>query len=151
MTQFFLTILNMSISAGYVVLVVLLLRLLLKRAPKWITVLLWGIVAVRLICPVSVESVLSLIPSSETVSPDIMFDTTPSVNTGIPIVNNALNPILEESFSPSMGDSANPLQILLPILAAVWCAGMAVLVAYTAISYLRLNRKVRTAVRLRDI
>ena len=150
MTQFFLTVLNMSISAGYVVLVVLLLRLLLKRAPKWISVLLWGIVAVRLICPVSVESVLSLIPSAETVSPDIMFDAVPSVNTGIPIVNDALNPILEESFAPSMGDSANPLQILLPILAAVWCAGMAVMVIYTVISYLRLQRKVRTAVRLRD-
>lgn len=150
MTQFFLTVLNMSISAGYVVLVVLLLRLLLKCAPRWISVLLWGIVAVRLICPVSVESVLSLIPSAETVSPDIMFDAVPSVNTGIPIVNNALNPILEESFAPSVGDSANPLQILLPILAAVWCAGMAVMVIYTVISYLRLQRKVRTAVRLRD-
>lgn len=71
MTEIFLQILNMSISASYIVLAVFLLRFLLKKAPKWITVFLWGIVAVRLICPFSIESVLSLIPSSEVVSPNI--------------------------------------------------------------------------------
>ena len=65
MSEIFLKIINMSISASYIVLAVLLLRLLLKKAPKWITVVLWGIVAVRLICPFSIESVLSLIPSAE--------------------------------------------------------------------------------------
>ena len=74
MSEIFLKIINMSISASYIVLAVLLLRLLLKKAPKWITVVLWGIVAVRLVCPFSVESVLSLIPSSEVVSPDITLD-----------------------------------------------------------------------------
>ena len=49
MSDFFLSIMNMSISAGWIVLAVLVLRILLKRAPKWITVLLWGIVALRLI------------------------------------------------------------------------------------------------------
>lgn len=79
MTEFFLSIVNMSISASWVVLAVLLLRLLLKKAPKWITVLLWGIVAIRMICPFSIESVMSLIPSIETISPEIMMDRTPKL------------------------------------------------------------------------
>lgn len=150
MTAFFLKILNMSISASWIVLAVLLLRLVLKKAPKWGTVLLWGIVAVRLICPFSIESVMSLIPSAETISPEIMMDNTPAINTGIPIINNIVNPIIGESFTPAPGASANPLQIWLPILSVVWVMGMVLLFAYTAISYWRLRRKVRTAVLLRD-
>ena len=66
MNELFLKIINMSISASWLILAVLILRLVLKKAPKWVNVLLWGIVAVRLICPLSFESALSLIPSSET-------------------------------------------------------------------------------------
>ena len=67
MNELFLKIINMSISASWLILAVLILRLVLKKAPKWVNVLLWGIVAVRLICPLSFESALSLIPSSETI------------------------------------------------------------------------------------
>ena len=125
----------MSISAGYLVLAVLLIRLLLKKAPRWLSVLLWGIVGVRLVCPFSLESVLSLIPSAETISPDIMTDTTPSVNTGIPIVNNTVNPIIGESFAPDPSVSVNPLQVLIPILALVWAIGVLALLLYAFISY----------------
>lgn len=86
MNELFLKIINMSISASWLVLAVLLLRLLFKKAPKWVNVLLWGIVAVRLVCPFSFESALSLIPSAETISPTIMMDQTPSVHTGIPVI-----------------------------------------------------------------
>ena len=55
MADIFLKIVNMSISASWIALAVLILRLLLKKAPKWITVLLWGIVAVRLVCPFNFE------------------------------------------------------------------------------------------------
>ena len=68
--ELFLKILNMGIAAGWLVLAVLVLRLILKRAPRWANVVLWGLVALRLLCPVSPESALSLIPSAETVSPD---------------------------------------------------------------------------------
>ena len=74
----------MRISASWLVLAVLLLRLLLKKAPKWITVLLWGIVAIRLICPFSIESMLSLIPSAETIGPEIMIGD-PVINSGVPL------------------------------------------------------------------
>lgn len=150
MSEMFLKIINMSISASYIVLAVLLLRLLLKKAPKWITVVLWGIVAVRLVCPVSIESVLSLIPSSEVVSPTIMTDKTPTINTGIPIINSTLNPVISESFTPNPGDSANPLQIWIPVLTAIWIVGMVALLIYTVISYARVRRKIGTAVLLRD-
>ncbi|MDY6088161.1 MAG: M56 family metallopeptidase, partial [Eubacteriales bacterium] len=63
MTELFLKIINMSISASWVVLAVLVLRFILKKAPKWVNVLLWGVVAIRLLCPFSIESALSLIPN----------------------------------------------------------------------------------------
>lgn len=150
MSEFFLTIVNMSISASWIVLAVLLLRLLLKKAPKWITVLLWGIVAVRLVCPFTIESVMSLIPSAETISPEIMIDATPEINSGIPILNNTINPVIGESFAPDPTTSANPLQILIPFLAIVWLVGIAGMLLYTAISYFKVKRKIGTAVLLRD-
>ena len=150
MSEFFLTIINMSISASWIVLAVLLLRLLLKKAPKWITVLLWGIVAVRLICPFTIESVMSLIPSAETISPEIMMDATPEINSGIPVFNNFVNPVISESFAPDPVTSANPLQILIPVLSIVWLVGIAGMLLYTAISYFRVKRKIGTAVLLRD-
>lgn len=150
MSEFFLGLVNMSISASWIVLAVLLLRLMLKRAPKWITVLLWGIVALRLICPFTLESVLSLIPSAETINPQIMTENIPVINSGIPIINNAVNPVIGESLSPAPGDSANPLQIWIPILTAVWLVGVAILLTYTAVSYFRVRRRIGTAVLLRD-
>ena len=150
MSEVFLKIINMSISASYIVLAVLLLRLLLRKAPKWITVLLWGIVAVRLVCPFSVESVLSLIPSAEVISPNIMTDKTPTINTGIQIINSALNPVISDSFTPNPGDSANPLQIWIPVLTTVWIVGMAALLIYTVMSYARVRCKIGTAVLYKD-
>jgi len=150
MSKFFLGLVNMSISASWIVLAVILLRLVLKKAPKWISVLLWGIVALRLICPFTIESVMSLIPSAETISPQIMTENIPVINTGIPIINNAVNPVIGETFTPAPGDSANPLQVWIPILTAVWLLGVAALLAYTAVSYLRVKRRIGTAVLLRE-
>ena len=150
MSEAFLKIINMSISAGWLVLAVLALRLILKKAPKWVNVLLWGIVAVRLLCPISIESALSLIPSTQTISPEIMVDHTPEITTGIPALNSAINPIISDSFAPNPGDSANPLQILIPVAANIWFLGMLVLLLYTATSYFSLRRKLRTATILRD-
>ena len=150
MSALFLRIINMSISASYIVFAVLLLRLILKKAPKWISVVLWGVVAVRLVCPFSIESVLSLIPSAETVSPEIMLDRTPEINTGIPLINSTINPIISGSFTPNPGDSANPLQIWIPILTTIWIVGIATLFIYMVISYARVRRKIGTAVLIRD-
>ena len=69
MTALVLKIVNMSITAGILALIVLILRLFIKKAPRWVSVLLWGLVAVRLICPFSVESPLSLMPKTEWLQP----------------------------------------------------------------------------------
>ena len=150
MSDLFLKVVNMSISASYLVLAVLLLRLVLKKAPKWISVLLWGIVAVRLICPFSIESMLSLIPTVETISPEIMMDRTPEISTGITAVDTVVNPIITESFTPEPMASVNPLQILIPVSANLWMLGIIVMLGYTAVSYFLLQRKVATAVRLKN-
>ncbi|MBR2370755.1 MAG: hypothetical protein IKA82_01915 [Clostridia bacterium] len=150
MSDLFLKIVNMSISAGYIVLAVLVLRLLLKKAPKWITVVLWGIVAVRLVCPFTLESALSLIPSAEIVSPDIMLDRTPTIDSGIPIINQIVNPVISGSFTPDPATSANPLQLWIPTFAIIWLVGIVAFFCYAAISYARVKHKVATAVLLRD-
>ena len=150
MNELFLKIINMSISASWLVLAVLILRFVLKKAPKWINVLLWGIVAIRLICPFSFESTLSLIPSAETIPLNIGMDTTPTINSGISAINNAVNPIISQSNTPMAGASVNPLQITIGIYEYIWIFGMIALALYTAISYWRLHRKVDTAVRYKD-
>ena len=146
----FLKLVNMSISASWIVLVVLILRLVLKKAPKWIPVLLWGIVAVRLICPFSIESALSLIPSTQTIPMNIEIAAKPAIDSGINAVNSVVNPIISASFTPHPGASANPLQIWIPLTAVIWLFGMLLMMLYTAISYWCLHRRVDTAVRLND-
>lgn len=146
MNELFLKTINMSISASWLILAVLILRLVLKKAPKWVNVLLWGIVAVRLICPFSIESALSLVPSAETIPMNIEMDTTPAIDSGINAINSVINPVISGSFTPHPAASANPLQIWIPLASVLWIAGMAVMLLYTAISCCRLRRKVDTAV-----
>ncbi len=150
MSELFLKILNMSISASWLVLAVLVLRLVLKKAPGWVPVLLWGFVAFRLVCPFTLESIFSLIPSGETVPADIMFDHAPAIDSGIAAVNNALNPVIAASFAPNPGDSANPLQILIPVVSVVWLTGISLMLLYTVITYRRLQKSVAEAIRYKD-
>ncbi len=150
MNDLFLKIVNMSISATWLVFAVLLLRLPLRRGPKWATVLLWGVVAVRLICPFSFKSPLSLIPSAETIPEDIEMYASPAINTGIAAVNQVVNPMISASFAQDPTASANPLQVWIPVACVIWLVGMALMLLYTAISYWRLRRRVSTAVLYAD-
>lgn len=150
MSELFLEIVNRSISASWLVLAVLVLRVLLKKAPRWVNVLLWGLVGVRLVCPISIESGWSLIPSAETVSPEIMLTQTPELQSGVPALDSTLNPVIRDWFAPEPAASANPFQILIPVLSGIWLAGMGILLLYTAVSVLSLRRRMRTAVRYRD-
>ncbi len=150
MTELFLTILNMSISASWIVLAVFVLRLLLKKSPKWITVLLWAIVAVRLVCPFSFESVLSLIPSGQTIPTDIAVSPNPNIDSGVPIINDTINPIITQNFTPTVETDVNPLQILLSVITLAWVLGIAAMLIYTAVSYCRVKSRVKTAVLMRD-
>ncbi len=150
MEQIFLKLINLSFSAGWLILAILFIRLLFRRAPRWIFCVLWGIVALRLVCPISIESVLSLIPSAEVVDPKIMMDATPEIETGIDLLNGSINPIIAELYTPNPLASANPLQILIPIWALFWVIGAVILLLYALVSYLCLRHRVSAATRLRD-
>ena len=149
MSGIFLKLLNLSISASWLVLVVLVLRLVLKRAPKWVDVLLWGMVALRLMLPFSIESALSLIPSAETVSPEVVqFDPAPTITSGVTIIDNAVNPSLSESFAAAPLASVNPLYVWTYLAGWVWLIGLAAMLLYALVSYLRLRRRVSASIPL---
>ncbi|MGI6031000.1 MAG: M56 family metallopeptidase [Eubacteriales bacterium] len=148
MADLFVQILNMSISASWLILAVLVLRVVLRKAPRRIFVWLWGLVAFRLICPFTLESTLSLLPSGTTISPDIMTDAKPAIYSGVTAINNVVNPVLGESFAPNPAASANPMQIWMLILAIIWITGCALMLVYLTVSYIRLRRQVSTAVKI---
>lgn len=148
----FLKLLNRSIAAGWLILAVICLRPVLRRAPRWMLCLLWGLVAVRLLCPVSLQSVFSLIPSRATVRQEAVFSEafseTPVVQSGIRLVDHAVNPVLRESLAPGPGDSVNPLQVWLFAAGVLWAMGVVTLLGYAAASYVRLRLRLRTALGL---
>ena len=151
MAAVFLKLLNLSISASWLVLAVLVLRLVSKRSPKWMNVLLWGIVALRLVLPFSVESALSLIPSAETVSPAVeQFDPAPTIPSGVSIIDNAVNPSLSEHFAAVPTMSVNPLYVWTEIAGWVWLIGLGTMLLYALVSYLRLRRRVRVSLPVQD-
>jgi len=146
MAKIFLDALNLSVTAGWIVLAIILIRLLLKKAPKWLNCLLWGIVGIRLIFPFSLESVLSFIPSKQTF-PDELITTTNSyyhtIDSGVDAVDRVITPALRDT-SPSA------LESIILWASYIWLAGIAVMLIYTALSYILLKRKVRTATLLYD-
>ena len=151
MAAVFLKLLNLSISASWLVLAVLVLRLVSKRSPKWINVLLWGIVALRLVLPFSIESALSLIPSAETVSPAVVqFDPAPTITSGVSIIDNAVNPSLSEHFAAVPTMSVNPLYVWTEIAGWVWLIGLGAMLLYALASYLRLRRRVSVSLPIQD-
>lgn len=146
MPELFITILNMSISASYVALAVMLLRALFRKAPKSITMILWAILALRLVSPYIPELGISLIPSAEVVSPGIMTDELPAISTGFLAVNNLVNPIISETLAPSPSYTVAPLELVAWIASAVWLLGIIALLAYLVISSVKLRLALREAV-----
>ena len=151
MAAVFLKLLNLSISASWLVLAVLVLRLISKRSPKWVNVLLWGIVALRLVLPFSIESALSLIPSAETVSPAaVQFAPAPTITSGVSVIDNAVNPSLSEHFAAVPTASVNPLYVWTEIAGWVWLIGLGAMLLYALVSYLRLRRRVSVSLPIQD-
>ena len=151
MAAVFLKLLNLSISASWLVLAVLVLRLVSKRSPKWMNVLLWGMVALRLMLPFSIESALSLIPSAETLSPEVVrFDPAPTITSGVEFIDNAVNPSLSESFAAAPLASVNPLYVWTYLAGWVWLIGLGAMLLYALVSYLRLRRRVSVSLRIQN-
>lgn len=140
--------LNMGIAASWLILAVVVLRVILKRAPKRFRLLLWAVVGLRLVLPVSIESALSLVPSAQTLPEGVMYAAAPELNTGIAALNDAINPAFTAAFAPEPAASANPLQVLLPVASVIWLAGAAAMLLWALVSWLSLRRRVAEAVRL---
>lgn len=156
MSGLFLSVLNRSIAASWLVLAVLLLRFVLKKAPKWIPIVLWGMVAFRLLCPFTIENPLSLIPHGQTIPDRVISDYSPDVQTAIIPENNPTKEYPEGGYSdyPDSSEGAVPHadngRNVMTVVAMVWMAGVFLLILYFIFSYWRLHRQVRTAVVYRD-
>ena len=150
MSSLFLSVLNLAISASWLILAVILVRFLLKKTPKWIICLLWGIVAVRLVFPFSFESAFSLLPSSRTIPENIEIVQDPHIESGIGFIDNAVNPVMENSFSPDVTASVNPMQVVTFASSVIWVIGMVAMILYAIISFVMLKRKVRASITVAD-
>lgn len=148
METVFLKLVNMSITAGWLALAVMAVRLLFRRMPRWITCLLWGLVALRLICPFTLESALSLIPSTQPLPQEILYTARPEIHSGLAALDEVVNPMLEASLTPVEPASANPTQILSFVCSRIWVVGVGMMLLYTLVSFLLLKRRVCTAVPL---
>ncbi|MGM9601875.1 MAG: M56 family metallopeptidase [Faecousia sp.] len=167
MEAFFLKLVDMSIPASWLVLVIVAVRLLFRQLPKWISCLLWGLVALRLICPFSIESALSLVPDtqlppqalfysmdSETQARGEILDSAGTVvleKNPVPasqgkgqVLDSSGNVVLEKSMSPT--SDTVPTQAPLLVVSRIWMIGLIVMVAYALISYSLLKRRVATAI-----
>ncbi len=149
MEMIFLNVFNRSLAAGWLILAVIVVRFLLKKAPRRLSCVLWAVVAVRLLCPFFPASSFSLIPSGETISAEVVrFAPAPAIDSGIPALNEALNPMIGERFAPAPGTSVNPLYIWTAVAGIVWLVGVAVMAGYALLSSLRMRSVVREAVPL---
>ena len=146
----FLKILNMSFSASWLIFAVIFVRFLLKKSPKYISAALWGLVAFRLMFPWSIKSVVSLIPSAKPIPEDIVYSPSPSVNSGFERVDNVINPIISQNLAPQTSESVNPVQILLFICSIIWLIGIAAIVIYSLVSYIKLSKKLKESVELSE-
>ena len=150
MNELFLKILNMSISASWLILAVLLCRFILKKAPKYFRILLWGIVGIRLLCPYSMESVLSIIPSRQTIPDSILYESGYEIQTGISPVDEQVNKYLDEHYSESSFVTTDYGKHVINILASIWMIGAALICLHTAVSYWKLHKKVSMSVKFRE-
>lgn len=148
MEAVFFKLVNLGLTAGWLILAILIIRLFLRTMPKWICCALWGLVALRLICPISLESTFSLIPSAEPILQESMQTDSPQIETGVALLDDAVNPFLASSMAPDPGDSANPAQIWSFVLSHIWVAGILAMLFYAIGSYLVLKRRVATAIPL---
>lgn len=150
MDDVFLKLVNLSISASWLILAVLVLRVVLKKAPKWVMPLLWGVVALRLVCLFSIESALSLIPSAETIPSEIVTETREPVLYEQATLDIVTNPTLPSAAEVPVGVSRQQAQVDFNIYSVLWLAGMAALLVHALVSAGKLKRKLATVILLRD-
>lgn len=166
MTDLFLKTVNLSFSASLLVALIIGLRFILKRAPKTIHVLLWGLIAIHLLCPFKIEFEYSQMPepvaSGQIIyewaddyigSNEIIYETSDEFEIAVaagrkPLTNNSgLRYVVTASDKVTAPQTIG--NTIVPVLSWIWFAGIAVMLLYTAISYIKLLRSVRQAIRFR--
>lgn len=149
--EWMIGLLNMTFTASCTVLLILVLRLLFRKLPKGYSYVLWFIVLFRFLCPVAVPSPFSLLPvSPEPIRQEIMYEKTPEIDSGVIWVDRAVNQIFQENLSAEGWErtSVNPIQIMLFVMGVIWQAGLLVLIFWNLVGFLRLRRRLATAVRV---
>lgn len=148
METLFINIFQMSISASYLILAVLLVRFLLRRAPKAMRSFLWLLVGIRLMIPFSVESVFSLIPNTQAVDVYIYETVQPEMSTISNNVNidTAVSQPVSGIFTPPAERPVSKTQTAVLICAKIWMFGMALMLVYMLTSWLRLKNRVKMSV-----
>ncbi len=148
MNSLFLTVLNMSLTGSFAIVAVILLRFCLKRVPKIFSYALWLIVLFRLVCPISFESVISILPKySEIIPQDIIYQQAPQVQSIVPLNDSTVNQVLPNSVTTS---GINSMQIVLLLGEVVWILGIAILMLYSLFSIYKLNHQLKDAIYIKD-
>ena len=151
MANFFIDLFNMSITASYLVLAVVIARALLKKAPKWITCLLWAMVGFRLICPFTIESVLSLIPGTQTITANETSVIRPfTVQSGIAGIDTSVNEFLGDKYAEGVTVPTNTFADVTTVLSVIWLVGLICMLIYGFISYIRLRKRVGVSLLFKD-
>ena len=148
MEQLFIGILNNAITVSALIVAVIVVRAFGKKMPKWISCMLWMIVAIKLVVPIQFESVLSLIPSGKPIPTNIVLEENPQISSGINGLDSFVNPMISQNFTPDKAVSINPLQIFFHIGALGWLAGMSVMLIYALITYILIRKRVSTSVKI---
>ncbi|WP_051563446.1 M56 family metallopeptidase [Butyrivibrio sp. LB2008] len=148
MEQLFIGVLNNAITVSALIVAVVVVRAFGKKMPKWISCLLWMIVAVKLVVPIQFECVLSLIPSGKPIPANIVLEANPQISSGINGLDSFVNPMIRQNFAPDKSVSINPLQIFFHIGAIGWLTGMAVMLTYALITYILIRKRVSTSVKI---
>lgn len=166
MQSVFLELVKLSLIGSLFAVAVILVRLIFRKAPKWLFCVLWGVVALRLICPVSIESSLSLVPDrlasgqiftnvgNEYIGDvDIIYESNAGYSNAVeagrqPIYSGDGCYVVTEKDSLEAPKTVG--ETVYPILSWIWLAGVVLMLAYTAVSYFLLRKKMEEATHLRD-
>ena len=150
MAGLFLKLVNMSITAGWIVVAVIILRFVLKKAPKWVSCLLWALVGVRLALPYSLESMLSLIPSAETLPDKVITGNSFKINSGVALIDTPVNSYLGDRYFEGVTVPAYNGFNTMTVLGLIWVAGIVIMLTYGVISYLKIKRKTAESIKIKD-
>lgn len=150
MIDIFLKLANISIQASVLMLLVIILRMMLKKTPKWMVCLLWALVAIRLICPVSIESSYSLAPKVSVINNDSSTSKI-TIESGISAIDRSINQFMDRQYAGETEVTKSlDGEYLLQMFPYIWILGIVCIISYAVINYIKIRRQVRESIRLQE-